>query len=421
MDWSSLALALFGIFITVFIAVRQEWVLQLLAKNLERVRRDQDKRIRLEKFFRAGKNRRFMIVYPSYFHGKPVDTVWAGDFFALMTLNDALTAIIPEKTFELKSVSPHEEFSREAIPDRDLIFVCSPRANSMLSAAFPTPHVHKDDDRTELQMNAVAKELPCWFVEDYTYSDTQIAWMRAPNTTKTLLTTASGKVEAAVKDASGITTGDMVTCANVPQGTTVSALNGNRVTLALPPDARGEDIKEGTELEATFTRPILMIYDLTRPAADALVSPAEKAYWQATQAFALGQKTFIPNPKSQKDYGIILRTQKANGRYAFVIAGIHQYGTFMAARYLQDLFDPDQPLEEHALGDDDFVIVIEGEFSHEHFRVGESPTIHGSWIWSRSKTGGWEQRKTRQMIVPSSHRGLARELYKSFIARYSGR
>jgi hypothetical protein len=387
------AIAIIAVLVSLLIAWRQEKQLKLLEQNLEQLKKDRERRDRIEKFFRAGKSRKYMLLYPSYFHGKPVDTVWAGDFFALITLNNALSAVIPEKTFELKPVSPHEKYGEDAIPDRDLILVCSPRANSMLSAVFPTPCVHSDEDKNRLSLAQVVNDLPCWFVEDYTYSDLALSAMKELNTTRTRLTTHAGAMEASLADAPDAAVGDAINAANVPRGTTIGALADKKITLLLLPNAHPNEITDAKEMEASLTKPILKIWDLKGAPHDSLVSPAEEAYLQATRAYREGRKTFIPNPGIQQDYGILLRTRRANGRYTFVIAGIHQYGTFIAAKYLHDLFDPDKKPEDRIPTEDDFVIVVEGQFSHEHFHVigNPYPVKNGAWIWTRRGGGEWEK------------------------------
>jgi hypothetical protein len=399
MEWVSpfikidfgLIIALFGLIVAGVIAYRQENQLHLLEDNLEQLRRDKERRERIDKFFKSGRNRKYTIIYPSYFHGKPVDTVWAGDFFALMTLNNALSAIIPERTFELRPVSPHEKFEKDNLPDRDLIFVCSPRANSMLSAAFPMPRVQEEADKDRLRSAEVASDLPCWFVEDYTFSDLEIAAVRALNTTTTTLTTNQGSVEAHLGAASDAAIGDAVCAATVPPGTTIDGVSGVNITLKLPTGVGPGKITAGGDVAASLTKPILKIWSVAGPPHDSLVSPAEAAYLQARRAFLQGAKTFAPNPKNQRDYAILLRTQRPNGRYTFVLAGIHQYGTFVAAKYLHDLFDPDRKPEPRIPAEGDFLIVIDGQFSHDHFHVvgAPYPAQNGAWIWTRQNGDAW--------------------------------
>jgi hypothetical protein len=329
MDLPSVALALFGVFITVFIAFRQEKQLRLQREILLRLQNDRDRRDRTTRYFKVNSARdpRYVIVYPSYFHGKPVDTVWAGDFYAITTLNAALSMVLPEKTFELKPVSPHENYENEQqrIPDCDLILVCSPRANSLLKAIFPSPSVKSPAEIAELSSSKLLEDLPCWFVEDQT-----------------------GAGEAILKI---------------------------------------WDLKEAGRGDAS------------------LESPAEDAYRGAKAALEGGQLTYTPR-SPQQDYGIILRTKKKNGRYVFVIAGIHQYGTWMAAKYLHDLFHnglyqhgrTDEELEDYILGDNDFLAVIKGQFTHEHFHVIRTPHIEepGPWIWRKHDDGQWRRFERRQ-------------------------
>jgi hypothetical protein len=302
------------------ISLRQEQQLARVNEITARFQSDKERRERIAKFFKTDtRDPRYTLVYPSYFSGKPLDTVVAGDYFALSTLHNALNAILPERNLSLKPVPPSDTGgAEEEIPGGDLIFICAPIANSMLMRMFPTIDVRTKQDGDDLLSNKrdSGLVLPCWFVRDYRH----------------------GRKE-----------------------------------------------------------PILKIWDLNEPRYEPLSSPAEETYLDAKKHHEEGRKIFVPEKMLQEDYAIIVRTKK-DDRYIFILAGIHQYGTLMAAKYLHDLFEDgpeyNRKLQKCAsllLGNDDALIAIKGEFSHENFRAPTPDVAGDKWVWRKRPDGKWER------------------------------
>lgn len=89
-------------------------------------------------------------------------------------------------------------------------------------------------------------------------------------TTSTALTTAAGSLAATVASAANLAAGDAINSVNVPPGTTIGALAGTNVTLAIPPITLAGQLVPGAQqiaqlpstaglLGATVTSPYLPV------------------------------------------------------------------------------------------------------------------------------------------------------------------
>lgn len=67
------------------------------------------------------------------------------------------------------------------------------------------------------------------------------------------LTTTNGSLSATVATGTGLAAGQAINSVNVPPGTTIGAITGTTVTLALPPNFTSSAIVTGTDSAAIFT------------------------------------------------------------------------------------------------------------------------------------------------------------------------
>ena len=313
-DWG-LIVATIGVLISILIAVRQEKQLLHLHEITVRFRNDRDRKDRIEKFFKIRtRDPNYSIIYPSHFVGKPLESVHAGDYFALAMINTALISSLSEKNVALRPV-PRGSADMQ-VPEGDSIFICSPAANSMLRKILPTRSRRGSKDVTPDDVKLLLAQIPCWFVEDFEKEQDRAATLK--------------------------------------------------------------------------------IWDWNDSERAPLKSPAEETYDLAIKAHEEGTTIFVPPTVIQEDYAILMRTKGSNGNYNFVLAGIHQYGTWMAAKYLHDFFEfgpSRRQFDEYCqllLGDDDFLVVLQGEFSHQHFRVMSTNVKGAQWVW-RKRDEKWER------------------------------
>lgn len=68
----------------------------------------------------------------------------------------------------------------------------------------------------------------------------------------TTITTSAGSASATVASATGLAVGQSISSANVPAGSTIGALSGTSVTIALPAGKTVADITAGTAVAAAF-------------------------------------------------------------------------------------------------------------------------------------------------------------------------
>lgn len=103
-----------------------------------------------------------------------------------------------------------------------------------------------------------------------------------------------------------------------------------------------------------------------------------------------GNKNTKSNTGNKKthDFGVIsrIRDQK-DGKDYILLAGIHSIGTWISVHYLDNLLrnkvSVDKKVKQHIFGDNDFILILKGEFSIEDLRVTES---HKFMFWWRSRS-----------------------------------
>lgn len=93
--------------------------------------------------------------------------------------------------------------------------------------------------------------------------------------------------------------------------------------------------------------------------SDEYTSPSEQCCIDATESI---NKKYKPEETFQKDYGILARLSNDEFKY-IIIAGIHGYGTWITASYLNHLlWKGSKNYNNLYFGENDFVAIIKGEF-----------------------------------------------------------
>ena len=121
-------------------------------------------------------------------------------------------------------------------------------------------------------------------------------------------------------------------------------------------------------------------------------SPAEAEYRQANKM----QGAYVPKFDVLQDVAILLRLHH-NGQLIFVLAGIHQYGTVIAAKFLDQLIHAHgKPSEyqDQLLSDNDFVAVVEGSYDVTKLDA-TIANIKKGYVWVREPNSAaeWERRE----------------------------
>jgi len=117
-----------------------------------------------------------------------------------------------------------------------------------------------------------------------------------------------------------------------------------------------------------------------------LKSPAEGEYLRCCE----GQK-HVPKCSVQKDYAIVLRLTMNETRKLFVIAGIHQYGTWIGGEFLNRLATESDkwilPHEKNAfLQENDVMSIVWGNFDTKKLSV-QDLGVHENHLWIRRRDG----------------------------------
>lgn len=157
------------------------------------------------------------------------------------------------------------------------------------------------------------------------------------------------------------------------------------------------------ELPCWFTgdnnKKAILIYGNKRP----LPSPAEPDYDRASQL--LEGQAYRPPTDITTDYAILLRLT-VDGKKVVVVAGIHQYGTWIAGDFFRRLTTGEFSVYDHIfLSDNDFIAILWGEFNTKKFSVSRCNVLE-ELIWLR-KESGWER------IPPNSKENTAALTNKS--------
>lgn len=115
-----------------------------------------------------------------------------------------------------------------------------------------------------------------------------------------------------------------------------------------------------------------------------LESEAEESYEKASEKKE-GEK-FKPDEVIQKDYGIFARLNKDNYQY-IIIAGIHQYGTWIVASLLSNLLSGEKVHYGMTFkSNKDFIAVITGEFDNDKLTVNNKTIeVYQHYCWTKEK------------------------------------
>ncbi|MCG2736072.1 MAG: hypothetical protein L6282_06715 [Candidatus Methanoperedenaceae archaeon] len=133
-----------------------------------------------------------------------------------------------------------------------------------------------------------------------------------------------------------------------------------------------------------------------------LESPAENCY---RAAYEKGKgKEFKCTTDIQQDYGILARVNKNDKQY-IIIAGLHQYGTWIVASFLSNLLGgKNVDYKSTFLNENDFIAVIWGEYNNKKLAVNsESIGVYKKYIWMK-ESGKWVR------IMEDKTIGVSRDL-----------
>ena len=139
-------------------------------------------------------------------------------------------------------------------------------------------------------------------------------------------------------------------------------------------------------VETEATRRVIWVPEKNRR----LSSGAEGCYLEAKQQHHIHPGVFQPSSSIVSDTAIFARLT-VEDRTIFVIAGIHQFGTWIGGEYLKRLASGEETeYDDLYTGANDFIAIIVGTFDYEKYRV-EDCTVRDKFIWTKEK-GSWFSR-----------------------------
>ena len=120
-----------------------------------------------------------------------------------------------------------------------------------------------------------------------------------------------------------------------------------------------------------------------RGPAKPIESGAEPEYERAKR-HSIGSQ-YEPSRETTTDYGIVLRLTLSS-RKVVVIAGIHQYGTWIGGDFFRRLAAGESlDYQERFLDDHDFLAIVYGEFDPIAFKVVRC-NVSNAYLWTRDDT-----------------------------------
>lgn len=176
------------------------------------------------------------------------------------------------------------------------------------------------------------------------------------------------------------------------------ALRAIAPPLTLP--AQNAPLLLGTEVPVWFGddegKKVIYIASSGRP----LPSPAEPEYVRYSRRD--NNVPWEPPATPVTDYALILRTT-IEGKRIVVIAGIHQYGTWIGGEFFRKLITPGalQPHESIFLSDQDFAAVLWGDFDQTDYSVSRCNVLE-EYVWTKTDNA-WrrvEAASTASRIMP---------------------
>lgn len=300
----SIILSILGIAIALLIATSQGFVIRELKsigmetrETAEALRVDSFTRSRANRFFQlsAGSKERYKLIFPHQFKDRPLPSINAGDYYALLVIDRKLG---PENIV-LHGLDKEDEISNNLLSGR-VILICAHIANPAVKQLFTIHNIKSAQDLEDLPNT----DIPCWFVND------------------------------------------------------------ERKSVKRSDDERKEAIRK-IRVSINGTHQLIE-------------SPSEGSYIDAAK---LGGKE-CKIDGIQEDYGILARIRIDNNIY-IIVAGIHQYGTWIVAEFLDGLLSREEcQYSSVFLGDSDFIGVIWGEFNTEKIKVAEVK-VHHHYLWQK--------------------------------------
>lgn len=117
-----------------------------------------------------------------------------------------------------------------------------------------------------------------------------------------------------------------------------------------------------------------------------IISPAEDDYVRA-RTLPPGA-VYVPLGPLQSDYGILMRLS-VGGRKVIVMAGIHQYGTWIVGEFFRRIAAQEEgEYKKIFTGNDDFAAVIWGNYDPKQFSVTDCG-VEKHFLWVR-RSGQWK-------------------------------
>lgn len=341
-----MGLSVMALIITLIIAITQQIQLDKIEtigadtqKTAISIDKENKSREAVDKFFRLKQtgNEKFELFFPVEYKDKPLPLINQGDFYAIHVISSRLgEEKITNKPLRLspEPVDPSKS--------NNVIYICSPDANPALEKIYEVMQVVTIADKKYFKgrnfgivprdyQNASGEYLiPC---EKYdVIPDVLPCWF--------------ARTEAGNKNHEK--TSDKITNPDSPKLHRIIYLPEHQLSM--------------------------------ESAADTIYKKAAK-----------GEKILTEEQNNQRDYGIFGRWQ-CGEKQIFVLAGIHQYGTWIIATLLSELLSgEDVEGRDIFLGTEDFIAIIEGKFQYPELRV-EPSKIRVEKIWTK-KDGVWHECK----------------------------
>jgi hypothetical protein len=333
-----LVISLISLALMIEIAKDQNDQIKSLEKlNYElQVRKEQRERVKA--LFLSSDDRKYTCVMPVEYRRQPLPTIAAGDYYAWHVVQNFVGDV--QISMDFTNRMPEKE--KIVTSKGNIIFLCSPQASPPLDEFAPWLELHGDkiDNSPDAKRGVGGLEklkLPVWF----------------GCRNKRIANPATGELE-----------------------------DWQEKVICYLPDGRIPDLHNNSDLHNTVA---------------VLTSQVEEDY--------IAAHTLQDNQRPKKtlarkcDVAVVIRaargsfdTSQVEGAAdkIVVIAGIHQYGTWIAGDFLHQYCNGNRPqVEELFKSEADFAILIYGQFNEQTLSV-EASDIHATDAWQF--TGGvWDR------------------------------
>ncbi|GEM_PF-6099485 len=276
----------------------------------------------------------YSCIFLSIYNKRPLPLVAAGDLYALYVLQ----MLLGQNQIELIDVNDFMLVNKKrdlaSFVNKNCIFLCSPLANPALRRIAPIIPMSNNVPAKAMNVSLAGVNLPVWF----------------------------GSEE----------------------------INGRNVGCLYYPENLNYETSDTVPNEMRQARPVSKSpsepsYDVAASAGD-----NEKPELNETCQFDLGiiMRVTPPSFSVDDDMNILIAKDKKPNRKLFIIAGIHQFGTWMAAEFFRRvLFGETKGFGHLMFQENDFSVVISGEFSTKDLRVvdvnAECAWQHRESMWHR--------------------------------------